>query len=67
VSLATQGIVLNVSRGGLRVISTVPFELGEACSVRLIFGDRAARLEEARVVWSREERDGYILGIAYVD
>ena len=57
------GWALNVSRGGLRLISEDTLELGETFDVTL--GDDPL-VREGRVVWLQQEPDGVICGIAYV-
>jgi hypothetical protein len=54
---------LNVSRGGLRVVLEEPVTLGGEYQV--IIGEGAAR--PVRVVWLREEADGQIAGMQFLD
>jgi len=58
------GWVLNVSRGGLRVIVEDKVELGEVLGVRL--GEDEPQ-RQARIVWIQEEPDGSIAGMAFLD
>lgn len=53
---------LNVSRGGLRVVVEEPVTVGNEYEV---VGESGAR--PARVVWVREETDGQIAGLQFLD
>lgn len=57
------GWVLNVSRGGLRVIVEDKVEAGEELGVKI--GEEPKRM--ARIVWVQEEPDGSIIGMAFLD
>ncbi len=59
----TLGWTLNLSRGGVRVIVEDPVEVDEEYDVNL--ADAAAR--KARVVWARNEADGQIVGLQFLD
>lgn len=61
--LETEAWTLNVSRGGLRVVVESPITVGVDYQVSV--GDGAMR--PARVVWVRDERDGQIAGMQYLD
>jgi len=54
---------LNVSRGGIRVIVDQAVTVGADYSVRV--GDGNTR--PARVVWVRDEADGQIAGMQFLD
>lgn len=54
---------LNVSRGGLRLVVDRAVTVGADYSVRI--GDGEAR--PARVVWVRDEADGQIAGMQFLD
>lgn len=61
---STTGWTLNVSRGGLRAI--VEERLSVDVDYEVLIGEEAAgRL--ARVVWARDEQDGQIVGLKYLD
>jgi hypothetical protein len=60
---AAEGWTLNVSRGGLRVVVEEPIVAG--LDYRVAVGEGAARL--ARAVWVREEADGRIVGLQFLD
>lgn len=54
---------LNLSRGGLRLVVDRAVTVGADYSVRV--GDAEAR--PARVVWVRDEADGQIAGLQFLD
>lgn len=58
-----EGWALNVSRGGLRIISEGVVELGEIFDISL--GDDPLE-RVGKVVWLQQEPDGFICGLAYV-
>ena len=59
----TEAWTLNVSRGGLRVVLERPVNVG--FDYRVAIGDSDERL--ARVVWVRDEADGQIAGLQFLD
>jgi hypothetical protein len=62
----TDGWTLNVSRGGIRAIVETP--LSEGAEYDLVVGDAAVtKARRARVVWLRDESDGQIVGLEYLD
>jgi hypothetical protein len=56
------GWALNISRGGLRAILDEAVEVGACFEITL--GDEGTR--DGRVVWTREEPGGAIVGVAFV-
>lgn len=58
-----EGWTLNVSRGGVRVVVEEPVAAGEDYQVAI--GEAEAR--HARAVWVREEADGQIVGLQFLD
>jgi hypothetical protein len=58
-----EGWTLNVSRGGVRVVVEAPVSAGVDYLVAI--GDADAR--RARAVWVREEADGRIVGLQFLD
>jgi len=58
-----QAWTLNVSRGGLRVIVDRAVTVGADYTVQI--GEAKAR--PARVVWVRDEADGQIAGMQFLD
>lgn len=61
--LDVEAWTLNVSRGGLRVIVEEMLSVGSDYSVKFEDGTR----RDARVVWLREEADGQIAGLQFLD
>lgn len=61
---SSTGWTLNVSRGGLRAI--VEDRVSADLDYEVLLGEESSgRL--ARVVWSRDEQDGQIIGLKYLD
>lgn len=58
-----EGWALNISRSGVRAILDEPIDLG--ARIRLAVGDQPGR--PARIVWIREEKDGAIVGVEFLD
>jgi hypothetical protein len=58
------GWALNMSEGGLRAILEESVESGQNFDV--VVGD-TADARPARVVWVRQEKDGAIVGVAFLD
>lgn len=59
------GVVINASDGGLRVALDRELPAGAACVVEIAV-DEGKTVEMARVAWSRELPDGYLVGLAFV-
>ena len=62
-SFETSGWTLNVSRGGIRAVVEEPLDPNGEYDVSV--GDAAPR--RARVAWTREEADGQIVGLRFLD
>lgn len=60
------GWTLNISRGGVRVVVEEMFEENEELLVTVGDGDEA-QTHHARVAWVRDEADGQIIGVQYLD
>lgn len=58
-----EGWALNVSRGGVRVITDAKVELGTEYEVTLSTGADPGTSCMGRVVWIQEEPDGVVCGI----
>jgi hypothetical protein len=58
------GWALNISRGGLRAILEEAVTLGTCFQITL--GDEETK-RAGRVVWIREQPDGAIVGVAFLD
>jgi hypothetical protein len=61
--LEATGWTLNVSRGGIRAV--VEEGLDPTAELLVIVGEAAPR--RARVAWARNEADGQIVGIRFLD
>jgi hypothetical protein len=59
-----QGWALNISRGGLRAALSECVAVGDEFEV--VIGDSDER-RPGRVVWVRNEKDGAIVGVAFVN
>ncbi|MEZ4374222.1 MAG: PilZ domain-containing protein [Polyangiaceae bacterium] len=59
------GWTLNVSRGGVRIIVEDPLTEGDEVEVQV--GDEGEPSHPARVVWIKEQADGQIVGVQYLD
>lgn len=62
----SSGIVINASAGGLRVAVDQPVGVGQVCRARVCTSPERESVETARVVWSRELPDGWVLGLEFV-
>lgn len=63
--IASRGVALNVSDGGIRVALDEAVPVGDRCHVRLELGGRARTLS-ARVVWTREFPDAVLVGMEFL-
>ena len=61
------GVALNASVGGLRVTVDHQLEVGSETTLEIDFGDGRITQEEVRVVWSRDQPDGHIVGVEFLD
>ena len=57
------GVTINVSNGGLRIAVDSMLQPGDVCMLVIREANHPVRLERARVVWSREVRDGCVAGL----
>jgi len=62
-SLETSGWTLNVSRGGIRAVVEDPLDPETEYEVSV--GSESPR--RARIAWSRQEADGQIVGLRFLD
>ncbi len=60
----SEGVVINASAGGLRVIVDESFHPGEELIASVVTGSRETQ-EYLRVVWSRPLSDGALVGLAF--
>ena len=61
------GMAINASVGGLRIALDRGVPLDEVCTLRIRTAPEHETVEHARVVWSRAQPDGYLLGLVFVD
>ena len=61
------GVALNASAGGLRVFIDRELPLGEECVIEVHFTPTRHSSERSRVVWCRKIRDGWVVGLEFVD
>jgi hypothetical protein len=65
--IVTEGVALNASAGGIRIMVVDEIAAGEPCLLELHFTEERRSLEKARVVWSREHSDGWVMGLEFLD
>jgi len=65
--VAAKGVTLNASAGGLRVVVDREIKTGTSCMLRVQFTAQRSSTEQARVVWSQELPDGWIIGLEFLD
>ena len=63
----TTGLALNASAGGLRIMVVDEIPQGEQCLLELSFTEDRRSTEKAKVVWSQEHADSWVLGLEFVD
>lgn len=61
------GLAINASVGGLRVALDRGVPIDEVCTLRVRTSPDHETVEHARVVWSKAQPDGYVLGLAFVE
>ena len=61
------GLTINASVGGLRIALDRGVPLDEVCTLRVRTAPEHETVEHARVVWSKAQPDGYVLGLAFVE
>lgn len=61
------GIALNVSAGGLRVALDRPMTVGQRCRARIKTSETHEVIELTRIVWSRRQPDGWVVGMQFLD
>lgn len=60
------GVVINASSGGLRVAVDSELPLDAVCVVEVQLTD-GKTVELARVAWVREQPDGFVVGLSFVN
>lgn len=61
----SHGVVINASKGGLRVAVDRELPLDVVCVVEILT-DKGKTVEMARVAWSRAHPDGCLLGLSFI-
>lgn len=64
--LSASGVVINASAGGMRLALDGPLVAGALCIVRIVTAPGREVVEKARVIWSRELPDGWLVGLQFV-
>ena len=62
-----QGVAINASAGGMRVAIDQPLGVDTLCVVRVVTSAGREVLEKARVIWTRQLPDGWLVGLSFVD
>ncbi len=60
------GLAINASVGGLRVAADTTMPVGQVCTLRVRTAPNHETLEHAKVVWSKVQPDGYLLGLEFI-
>ena len=60
------GLAINASVGGLRIAVDTGVPIDHICTLRVRTAVDHATVEHARVVWSKAQPDGYILGLEFI-
>lgn len=61
------GVAINGSTGGMRFAVDCGLSPGQHCLIRTRFVSGDERVERARVVWTKELRDGWIVGVQFLE
>jgi hypothetical protein len=61
-----EGVTINISNGGLRFAVDCALRVGDLCLL-VIDGDDGEHIKRGRVVWTREARDGLIVGLQFAN
>ena len=61
-----EGFLFNMSAGGLRLALNRGVATGDVVEFELRVADAPATTERARVVWSREQPDGWLVGMCFL-
>ena len=60
------GLAINASVGGLRIAVDQGVPVGHVCELRVRTSQSEATTEHAKVVWSKAQPDGYVLGLEFI-
>lgn len=68
-TLSLKAAVENVSQGGVQVVSSHPFAVGDVLELELVLPQAGKVRTVAKIVWSREEKGGenrYRSGVQFI-
>lgn len=65
--VSAEGVVLNVSAGGMRIAIDRPVDVDGRVVARVVTAPGRELFEKARVVWAREFPDGWLIGLEFVE
>jgi len=60
------GLAINASVGGLRVAVDTGVPVDHICTLRVRTAPDHETIEHAKVVWSKAQPDGYVLGLEFI-
>lgn len=60
------GLAINASVGGLRVAADTGIPVGQVCTLRVRTAPNHQTVEHAKVVWTKAQPDGYLLGLEFI-
>ena len=63
----TEGVAVNISEGGMRVAVYEKIPTEEDCIVKIWLTDDHHVSKRARIVWTKEAPDGWVLGLEFVE
>ena len=63
---AARGIAINASTGGMRMAIDRRVEVDALCIARVTTDEGRQSLEKARVVWTRQLPDGWLVGVCFL-
>jgi len=61
-----EGMIFNISAGGLRIAIDQEVEEGDRLDLFVRFNERKTARERAQVMWTREQPDGWVVGLRFV-
>jgi len=60
------GLAINASVGGLRIAVDRGVPVDHVCTLRVRTAPNHETVEHAKVVWSRAQPDGYVMGLEFI-
>ena len=60
------GLAINASVGGLRIAVDRGVPVDHVCTLRVRTAPNHETIEHAKVVWSRAQPDGYVMGLEFI-